>query len=173
MHRLSRALGVLANYVFEHDDIAGLTNGIIRLCGDDQSEGLQVGGDVQLTAAVIAYQYFAKVYRPSLGRDCPQDIGQVLVAESRRLLQIPKLDFDFDVALLALHFGLAVRSRHQIRTCEIQLGGSAAMLVVDSLHATADYVYSEYGSRTEGFDDDGCLRIGLSKCAQTEGDSGC
>src|SRR5205814_7340440 len=55
IHRLSRAFGVLANYVFEHDDIAGLTHRIIRFRGDDQSEGLKIGGDVQLTAAVIAY----------------------------------------------------------------------------------------------------------------------
>src|SRR5205814_9822253 len=35
IHRLSRAFGVLANYVFEHDDIAGPTHGIIRFRGND------------------------------------------------------------------------------------------------------------------------------------------
>jgi hypothetical protein len=47
------------------------------------------------------------------------------------------------------------------------------MLVVDSLHAAADYVHAEYGNRTHRFDSDGRLRVGLSESAETNGDSDC
>ena len=42
------------------------------------------------------------------------------------------------------------------------------MPVVDRLHAAADYDHAEGGRLTHGLDGDGCLRIGLSKCAQTQ-----
>ena len=47
-----RAFSVLANNIFEYHHVAGLPNRIIRFCGNDQGERLQIGSDVQLAAAV-------------------------------------------------------------------------------------------------------------------------
>jgi hypothetical protein len=112
VHRLDSPLGVLADYVFEHDYVTGLANRIIRFRSDHQRESLKIGGDVHLAAVVIAHQDFSQVYGPALGRDGPEDVGQILVAESRGLFQIGKFHFDFDVALLAFDFGLATGLGH-------------------------------------------------------------
>ena len=101
VHCLGGSLGVFANHVLEHDHIAGLANGVVRLRSDDQSERLKIRGDIQFAAMVVADQHFAEVHGAAFGRDCPEDVGQILVAESRGLLQIAKFRFDFDVALLA------------------------------------------------------------------------
>ncbi len=111
VHRFGSSLGILADDVFEHHDVAGLSNRIVRFRGDDQSEGLKVGGDVQLAAMVVADQDFAQVHCAALGRNRPQNVSQILIAESRGLLQIAKFHFDFDVALLAFYLGLAVGLR--------------------------------------------------------------
>ena len=108
VHCFGGSLGVLANHVFKHHDIAGLPHRIIRFRGDDQSESLKVGGDVELAAMVVAHQYFAQVHGAAFGRNRPQDVGQIFIAERRGLLQIAEFHFDFDVALLAFYFGLAV-----------------------------------------------------------------
>ena len=152
VHRLDGPLGILADHVFEHHHVAGLPHRIIRFGGDDQSEGLKIGGDIHLAAMVIAHQNFAQVHRPALGRDRPQDVGQILVAESRGLFQVAEFHFDFDVALLALHFGFTAGLGHQIGAGEIHLGGSAAMLVVDRLNAAADYRDPEGRGVLHGFD---------------------
>ena len=61
------SLGISANYVFKHYDVARLAHGIVRFRRDDQSECLEVRGDVQLAAVVIAHQYFAQIHCPALG----------------------------------------------------------------------------------------------------------
>jgi len=95
-----------------------------------------------------------------------------------------KFDLDFNDPTLTFHLGFAVRRRHQVGAREIQLGSSAAMPIVDRLDRAADHVHAEDGCRTYGLGDhrllrtygrlrdDGCLRISLSNCTQTEGDSG-
>ena len=87
---------------------------------------------------VVADQNFAQIHGAALGRNRPQDVRQILIAKSRRFLQIAKFHFNFGIALLALYFGLAVRRRHKVRAREIQLRSSAAVLIVDRLHAAAN-----------------------------------
>ncbi len=94
IHRLAGSLGVFANHVLKHDHIAGLPHRIIRLRGNDQSESLKVGGHVQFAAMVVADQHFAQVHGPAFGRNRPQHVGQILVAESRRLLQVAEIRVD-------------------------------------------------------------------------------
>ena len=118
---------------------------------------------------VIAHQDFSQVHGPALGRNGPQNVGQILVAESRGLFQVGKFHFDFDIALLAFYLGFTTRLGHQIGAGEIYLGGSAAMLVIDRLYVAADHGDPKCRSVGHGFDD---LRIVLREGAQTEGDSG-
>src|SRR6202035_2088293 len=73
---------------------------------------------------------------------------------------------------LALHFGLAAGLGHEIGAGKIQLGGSAAMLVVHRLNASTDTGDAEGRSVLHGLDDHGGLRVSLSKRAQTQGESG-
>ena len=54
IYRFRGSLGAFANYILKHNRVAGLTHGIIRFCGNDQSEGLKVGGHAQLAAMVVA-----------------------------------------------------------------------------------------------------------------------
>ncbi len=173
MHRFGSPFGVLADNVFEHDHVAGLAHRIIRFRGDDQREGLKIGGYVHLAAVVVAHQDFSQIYGPAFGRDGPQDVGQIFVAECGGPFQVAKFHFDFDVALLAFHLGLAVGLRHQVGAGKIHLGGPAAMLVVDGLHIAADHGDPEGRRVVHGFDHHGGLRIGLRKRAQTEGDAEC
>ena len=172
MHRLGGSLGVLANNVFEHHNVAGLSHRIIRFRGHDQSECLQISSDIDLAALVVAHQDLAEIDGPAFRRDCPENVGQILIAERSRPFQIGKFHFDFDVAFLALHFGLAARLGHEIGAGKIQLGGSAAMLVVHRLNASADYGDAEGRRVLHGLDDHGGLRVSLSKRAQTQGESG-
>ena len=53
IHHLGSSLGVVANDVFEHYHVTGLAHRIIRFRGNDQSEGLEVGSDVELAAVAI------------------------------------------------------------------------------------------------------------------------
>jgi len=46
-------------------------------------------------------QDFTEVNGAALRRNRPQDVGQILIAEGRGLLQIAEFDLDFDVALFA------------------------------------------------------------------------
>ena len=153
--RFGGALGVGANDIFDHDDVAGFAHRIIRFGRDEQCKGLQVSGDVHFAAAVVAYQYFAEIDGAAFRRDCPKNVGQVLVAESCGLFQIAKFHLDFDVAFFALYFGLAIGTRHQVRSGKVQLCGAAAMLVVDGLHAATNNAYSERGCRGHRLDDFG------------------
>jgi hypothetical protein len=58
--------GIGAHDVLKHDHIAGLSNCVVGLRGNNQREGLQVGGCAQLAAMVTAYQYFSQIHRPAL-----------------------------------------------------------------------------------------------------------
>ena len=55
IHGLDCSLGVVPNDVFKHHNIAGLADGIIWLRRNNQRECLQVRGDIELTAVVVAY----------------------------------------------------------------------------------------------------------------------
>ena len=54
IYRLGSSPGVIPNHVLKHHDVAGLPHGIIRFCGNNQSEGLKVGGHAQFAAMVFA-----------------------------------------------------------------------------------------------------------------------
>ena len=66
---------------------------------------------------------------------------------------------------------LAIGRRHEVGTREIQFGGSAAVLVVDRLHAPASDSHVKDRHRAQRFDGQGALRVSLRPCAQTEDDS--
>ena len=108
VHCFGCALGVGANNILKHDNIAGLANGKIGLRGDDQCECLEIGGGSQLAAIVAADQHFSKVHCVAIRRDRPHHVGQIFGAKGRGALQVPKVRFDFHGAALAAHFGFSV-----------------------------------------------------------------
>jgi len=119
---------------------------------------------------VSADQHFAQIYGAAFGRNRPQYVGQIFVAECRRLLQIAKLRFDRNGSALTVDLGYAIRRRHQSGAREIQFRRSAAVLVVHCLHAAADDNYAERWGRIRILDCDRGLRIALSYCRQTQRD---
>ena len=125
-------IGVRAHHVFHHDQVAGLRDRIVRLGGDHQPEHLQFGGYVQLALGSVQ-EDLAQVGRAAFRRDGPQHISEVFGAVLRGRLQVIEFHFDFDVALLALDFGLAASAREELGAAEVDLRRAAAVLVVDCL----------------------------------------
>src|SRR6202158_6264836 len=166
IHGLASADGIRANGVLEDHDVAGTTHGIIRFRGYDHRESLKVRGHVQLAAVVIAHQNFADVDWAAFGRNRPQDIGEVLVAKTRGLVQSRKFDFDCQCPALAFDFGHARRGRHQIGALEIDLSGSTAVFIAHRAGRAAHYIDSIGRRWIAGV----CrhLRLGLSlrRCAK-------
>src|SRR5579883_787421 len=88
---------------------------------------------------VVAHQYFAQVLCAAFRRNRPQNVGEIFTAESCRPVEIGEFHLDLKVAFLTLYLGLPMRCRHQARAGKIQFRSSAAMLVIDRLHAAADH----------------------------------
>jgi hypothetical protein len=109
VHRFRSSLGFLANYILENHDVAGLANRIVRLCSDNQSESLKIGGHVQLAAMIAAQQNFTQVYGPAFRRNRPQDVCQIFIAERRRFLQVAEFRFDRNGSALTVDLGDTIR----------------------------------------------------------------
>jgi hypothetical protein len=60
---------------------------------------------LQLAAMVAADQHFAQVHGAAFGRNRPQNVSQILVAEGRRPLQVAEFRFDLDGSALAVYLG--------------------------------------------------------------------
>ena len=131
VHFFDGSDGVFADEILHHHHVARLCDREVWLGGDDQSEGLQLGGGIQLGFAAVIEQHFADVGRAAFRSDGPHYIGQVLMAELRGRPQLLHLRVDFDDALLALHLGLATCFGHQRRSAKTDPGGSATVIVVD------------------------------------------
>src|SRR4029077_532043 len=113
------------------------------------AERLQFGGHIQLAAGSVA-QDFPQIRRASLGRDSPKDISEILGPKLAGVLKITKFHLNFDVSLLALHFGLAVSRRHQWSATEVDLGSSAAIPVADRLGGPLGHGDAIDGSKSRG-----------------------
>ncbi len=147
------AEGILSQFVFGHDEIAGHGDGEVRLSGNNQAEGLEFGGDRELAAAVVELD-FAEILRAALGGNGPEDIGEIFVAEAGGVGHAANFEFDFDTAGLAFHLDLAFGLGHEGRTDEVEIGSPHAVPVIDGFGALGHYV---------GLEGDG-LRS-LSQCA--------
>ena len=103
---------IFPDHVFHHHDIAGLCHREIRFRRHDHGERLQLGRHVQLALGSVQ-QDFAEVGCAAFRGDGPQHVREVLGPVCSGGLQSVKFHFDFDVALFALHFGLAAGLRQQ------------------------------------------------------------
>jgi len=93
--------------------------------------------------------HFADIVRPTVGREGPQDVGKIFVAETRRLYQTVEADVDFGAALLRFDDRLTLGFGHQDSAAEIDHGGAIAILVVDGLDGALGHrnVINRRGSR--------------------------
>ena len=76
-------------------------------------------------------QHFAHVGGPALGCDGPHHVSQILGAIVGGGLHPLHLRIDFDHTLLALHPGFTARLEHQCCSPEIDVGRSAAVMVIN------------------------------------------
>ena len=112
VHFFDGSDGVFPDEILHHHHVARLCDGEVWLGGDDQSEGLQLGGSIQFRFAAVIQEHFADVGRAAFRRDGPHDVRQILMAELRGWPQLLHLRVDFDDALLALHLRLAASFGH-------------------------------------------------------------
>jgi hypothetical protein len=79
-------------------------------------------------------------------------------------MQLPKLDFNFDVliSLLALHFSLAVGRQHEGRATKIDLGGSASMAIIDGRGLPLYHIDGDFVDRVLA----SLLSLHLARCVQ-------
>ena len=101
---------VLLDDVLQDDDVAGLGDGEVGLGGDDHAEGLQCGGDADIVLGAGG-KNFAEVLGAAVGRDGPQDVGEVLLAEAVGGGEAGELCFDGDAAALTGDLGFALARR--------------------------------------------------------------
>ena len=117
---------VLADDILQDNHVAGFGDGEVRFGGDDHAEGLEGGSDTDIVLGACG-EHFAEILRAPVGRDCPQDVGEVFVAEAVCRGQPLEVRFNGDAAALAGDFGFAFRSREQRCAGKANGGGSAAM----------------------------------------------
>ena len=141
--------GIFADEVLHHHNVARLSDGEIRLRRDNQAEGLQFRGGVQLALAATQ-QHFSHVGGTTLGGDGPHHIGKILGAKLSGRIELLHFRVDLDYALLALNPGLANRLRHQGRTAKADVGGAGAVIVVDCLCGARDHCDPINGHRSRG-----------------------
>src|SRR5581483_2020472 len=159
---------VWADGVFEHNDITGLLYSIVRLRCNDESKRLKRCGHLELAAAVIANQNFAKIDRSALRRDSPENVGQILATKAGWLVEVREFSLDRNRSAFALDLGLASGRQHQLRAGEIKLRASAAVLVIHCLDRAIDRPDSESWSTVFVAVRWLCLRIDLNKPSHAE-----
>src|SRR5262249_49180118 len=117
---LDHSFGVGPYEVFRYNNVAGLRYPEVRLGCDDQSKRLQVRCHVQNAAFVSVEKDFTEIHWPSLRRNRPQNVGQILGAKPRSRLEVFEFGFDFDIALLTFDFRFAMRCGQQWRSAKIE-----------------------------------------------------
>ena len=149
VHVLDGAGGIVTDEIFHDHDVARLGDGEIRLGGDDQAEDLERGGGEE--AAVIAVEgKLTEILGAALGGDGPQDISKIFGAELVGRGDMVDVDVDFGGAHLAFYAGFAASGRQQFGAAEVDLGGAAAMVIVDRTDRAGNYGDAEDGHRLTG-----------------------
>src|SRR6185503_12809684 len=77
----------LSRFVLHHHRAARRADRKVRFSGHAHGKHLQVRGDIELSIAILDYK-LSQIYCPTLWRDGPQDVGQILGAELRWAAQI-------------------------------------------------------------------------------------
>ena len=110
-------------------------HGKVGLGGNDQRKLLQSGGHFHIRLGA-ARHYLTQVHRPALGRDCPQNIGQVL--HTKAVGRHESLKFGVDEGLsLAGDVGLALALGQEAGAGEPYFCAPAAVPVIDRRNIAA------------------------------------
>ncbi len=122
--------GAADRRAFGDDHVAGLAHGEVRLGGNDHAEALQVGEGLDLRVAVMIKREFAKVDRASLGRNGPENVGQIFEAELGGIFEAFEPGFDLEIGLLAFDLRFAGGALHQVAAVEVDASRSALQAIV-------------------------------------------
>src|SRR2546423_9423016 len=139
IHLLNFADRVRANFVFEHDDIAGLAYGGVRLSRHDHRERLKIRGHVEVPAIGSVRDELTDVVWSAVGRESTQYVREVFAAKTRRLRYVLEMSIDFGPALLGFNPSIALRLGKEDRPAKINPSGSVAVLIVDRFHCALHY----------------------------------
>ena len=132
------AHGVAANHVFHYDQITGPGDGVVGLCRHNKPKDLQLRSYIELALCTIEKD-LAQIGCSPLWSNRPKYIRQVLGPVHVCGLQIVEFHLDLDVALFALHFGLAPRPRQEFGAAKIDLRRTATVLVINCLRGSRCY----------------------------------
>src|SRR6202030_1999717 len=144
VNRLFESFGFVPKNVLRNDRIAGANDGIVRLRGDDQSESLQIGGDIDLAFAALARKDFPEIDWAAFRSNCPQYISEVLASKAAGRLQVVELCADGKPPGFPVDFGMTSDRWHKVSAPEINHRGTAAMTIVDCLGGAGEHVHAKH-----------------------------
>src|SRR4029077_9609800 len=117
----------------------------IRLRRHDETESLKIGGYIHPAFAIVARQNLAQVHSPTLGRDRPQYIGQVLPSQPGGPIHVVEVDINGEPAFLAVDLSSAGDCGHEAGALELDHRRPATMPVIDRPGAARIHMHPEYG----------------------------
>src|ERR1044071_757081 len=116
---LFESFGFLPKNVLRNDLVTRANHGIIGLRGDNQSESLQIRGDIDLAFATLAWKEFPEIDGPAFRGNRPQYISEVLAPKAAGGLQMCEFCADRKTSSFPVHFGTSPNSRHDVSAAEI------------------------------------------------------
>ena len=90
---------------------------------------MHIGDGFDFARAALQH-HFTEIHRSSLGRNSPQNIGEVFETEFGGLVQAHEFRLDLDAAPFVLHFGLAAGLLEQFGALKVDLRRAAGAAVV-------------------------------------------
>ncbi len=138
-HHFTLADGLRQDDILKHHHVTRCRHRIIRLGRHHQPERLQVGSHFDLRFVRRTHHQLAKILRTAFGSDGPEDIGEILIAEARRRIQVIEPGIDNGAAPLAIYSRVAFSLRHQDSTLEADISGPGHVLVIHCLQSSGNY----------------------------------
>ena len=136
---LEDAVGLVGEDILQDDDVTGLGDGVVGLGGDYHAESLKAAGNFEAGLASGEFE-LAEILRTTVGGDCPEDIGEVLGTEAVGGSEVLEVSVDVGLAGEGVHLSVALSRGHEIGAGEADVGGPAAVEIVDSIELALDYV---------------------------------
>src|SRR5579871_4233401 len=99
---------------------------------------------------IAAQSQLSQILGAAFRRNGPQDVGQVLGAELAGRREMIDVHVYLRRSHFAIDIGAAPRHGHELRAAEVDLGHSAAVVIVNRVDGARDYGYPENGLGLDG-----------------------